>query len=293
MRQKSYLPTLKSSTLGAEDNRMIAKRLTFFSLCLFCVSYALAPPLFAQTHLHTPFDELLQKHVVTINDGKSTQVDYAELAKDKTKLEAYLSALAAIDIATFEEWSQGKQLAFLINAYNTYTLALIIEHYPDIGSIRDIGGFFSSPWKQAFAPLLGKTRTLDNIEHGLIRGDNKYQEPRIHFAVNCASIGCPALREEAYTEAKLSQQLESQTQRFLSDNSRHYIEGNTLKVSKIFDWYRDDFEAPWRGATSLNGFLLLYVSAFDLTEAQQRALRAGTLNIEFSDYDWALNDRAK
>ena len=265
----------------------LAIRCLLFTLCF------VATPPFAQINLHAPFDQLLQKHVVAINDGKSTQVDYAALAKDKSELDGYLSALAAIDTATFAGWNKDRQLAFLINAYNAYTLALIIEHYPDIESIRDIGGFFSSPWKQAFAPLLGKTRTLDNIEHGLIRGDNKYQEPRIHFAVNCASIGCPALREEAYTEAKLSQQLESQTQRFLSDNSRHYIEGNTLKVSKIFDWYRDDFEAPWRGATSLNGFLLLYVSAFDLTEAQQRALRAGTLNIGFSDYDWALNDRAK
>lgn len=272
---------------------MIAKRLTFFSLCLFCVSYALAPPLFAQTHLHMPFDELLQKHVVTINDGKSTQVDYAELAKDKTKLEAYLSALAAIDIATFEEWSKSKQLAFLINAYNAYTLALIIEHYPDIESIRDIGGFFSSPWKQAFAPLLGKTRTLDNIEHTLIRGGNKYQEPRIHFAVNCASIGCPALREEAYTEAKLERQLEVQTRRFLSDSSRHYIKDDSLYVSKIFDWYRDDFEAPWQGASSLDDFLLLYASALGLTEGQQKALKSGELSIKFSHYDWALNDRAK
>ena len=293
MRQKSYLPTLKNFILGVEDKVMnaihngLAIRCLLFTLCF------VATPSFAQINLHAPFDQLLQKHVVAINDGKSTQVDYAALAKDKSELDGYLSALAAIDTATFAGWNNDRQLAFLINAYNAYTLALIIEHYPDIGSIRDIGGFFSSPWKQAFAPLLGKTRTLDNIEHGLIRGDNKYQEPRIHFAVNCASIGCPALREEAYTEAKLSQQLESQTQRFLSDNSRHYIEGNTLKVSKIFDWYRDDFEAPWRGATSLNGFLLLYVSAFDLTEAQQRALRAGTLNIGFSDYDWALNDRAK
>ena len=103
--------------------------------------------------------------------------------KDKSELDGYLSALAAIDTATFAGWNKDRQLAFLINAYNAYTLALIIEHYPDIESIRDIGGFFSSPWKQAFAPLLGKTRTLDNIEHGLIRGGNKYQEPRIHFAV--------------------------------------------------------------------------------------------------------------
>lgn len=240
--------------------------------------------------LHELWDTLLKRHVVAINNGHSTEADYEGFGKESNVLKQYLSQLAGVTEAQFNRWSKNDQLAFLINAYNAYTVELILSRYPDLSSIRDLGGFLSSPWKQDIGPLLGKERTLDEIEHQLIRGENKYHEPRIHFAVNCASVGCPALREEAYTGEKLDRQLAEQTQRFLSDRSRNHIDDETLTVSKIFDWYRDDFEMGWQGRTRLADFLALYHEALSLTSAQTDALVKGKIDIEFADYDWSLND---
>lgn len=148
---------------------------------------------------------------------------------------------------------------------------------------------FQSPWKKRFIPLLGETRSLDDIEHGLIRGFGRYGEPRIHFAVNCASIGCPALRPEAYVGARLDDQLEDATRRFLADRTRNRFENGTLEVSSIFKWYRDDFEQGWRGTTSLGGFLARYGNDLGLPPQTTTRLAAGQLDIPFLDYNWALN----
>lgn len=255
--------------------------------------------------LHEPFSELLSEHVKTIDNGASTQVDYHGFKQDRERLTQYLNSLAKVKKSTFDGWSKADQLAFLINAYNAYTVDLILTEYPKIESIRDLGGFFSSPWKKEIAPLLGKTRTLDEIEHELIRGQSQnakgYNEPRIHFAVNCASIGCPALREEAYVGAKLDSQLNAQTKRFLADTSRNRMDGNTLKLSKIFDWYSKDFEnnanrksESWQGAKNVNTenlsqFLLLYKDALSLSSQQVSVLEQDTAELEFLNYDWALN----
>lgn len=255
--------------------------------------------------LHKPYSALLSKHVKTINNGASTEVDYNGFKQNRERLTQYLSSLAKVEQATFDSWPEADQLAFLINAYNAYTIDLILTAYPKIDSIRDLGGFFSSPWKKDIAPLLGKTRTLDEIEHALIRGQNErvkgYNEPRIHFAVNCASIGCPALREEAYSGESLDSQLDAQTKRFLADTSRNRMDGNTLKLSRIFDWYSEDFEnnavresEPWQGAQSVNTenlsqFLLLYKDALNLSAQQESLLEQESAELEFLDYDWALN----
>ncbi|MFZ8200082.1 DUF547 domain-containing protein [Alteromonas portus] len=255
--------------------------------------------------LHEPFSELLSEHVKTIDNGASTQVDYHGFKQDRERLTQYLNSLAKVKKSTFDGWNKADQLAFLINAYNAYTVDLILTEYPKIKSIRDLGGFFSSPWKKEIAPLLGKTRTLDEIEHELIRGQGQnakgYNEPRIHFAVNCASIGCPALREEAYVGAKLDSQLNAQTKRFLADTSRNRMDGNTLKLSKIFDWYSKDFEnnanrksESWQGAKNVNTenlsqFLLLYKDALSLSSQQVSVLEQDTAELEFLNYDWALN----
>lgn len=247
----------------------------------------------ASDTLHAPFTALLNDYVVTIEDGASTQVDYAGFNASKASLNTYLATLASVSQATFDGWDNHTQLAFLINAYNAYTINFILTRYPDLDSIRDLGGFFSSPWKQEIAPLLGDTRTLDEIEHTLIRGGNKYNEPRIHFAVNCASIGCPALREEAYLGSELDAQLDDQTIRFLSDPSRNYMKGDTLYISKIFDWYGDDFSTGWKGANSLNDFLLLYKNALKLSESQQKQLVDDEADVKFLDYNWLLNSKPK
>ncbi|WP_218353598.1 DUF547 domain-containing protein [Alteromonas lipotrueiana] len=248
----------------------------------------------AEDSIHRPYNAVLQQYVETTSPH-STVVDYAALANDQEPLNQYLSTLKAISKEEYEQWSRERQLAFLINAYNAHTLALIIKHYDDIDSIKDIGGFFSSAWNQPVALLLGEKRTLDDIEHGMIRGQSRafpgFNEPRIHFAVNCASVGCPALREEAYTAQKLEQQLSEQTQRFLSDESRNRMTKDGLRVSKIFDWYKEDFTAQKRSEkTGLGDFFSQYASAMKLTDAQQTQLSNNAVDIGFLEYDWSLND---
>ncbi len=243
--------------------------------------------------LHEIWNTLLAQHVSPVNKGHSTSVNYQGFVAQRSQLKDYLRELEQISQSDFEQWTDNKKLAFLINAYNAWTVELILTEYPDVKSIRDLGSFFSSPWKKSFIPLLGNTYSLDDIEHELIRGDNKYQEPRIHFAVNCASIGCPALREEAYEENKLDNQLEEQTQRFLSDTSRNYVQDKTLYLSSIFKWYKDDFEKGFRGAKSLESFLLLYPESLKLSENQSTTLRNNDMEIDFLDYDWQLNDEKK
>tara|TARA_R110000803_G_scaffold171295_1_gene234227 strand:- start:75109 stop:75981 length:873 start_codon:yes stop_codon:yes gene_type:complete len=243
----------------------------------------------AQEALHQPWQALLTQHVLPINDGHSSQVNYAGMKTDHAKLTAYLTALGNIDKQTFQQWPAPQQLSFLINAYNAWTVELILTAYPDIKSIKDLGSFFSSPWSKKFIVLLGETRSLDNIEHELIRGDNKYADPRIHFAVNCASIGCPALREEAYSADELEQQLTEQTTRFLSDKSRNRFNEDTMELSAIFKWYGDDFRQGFRGSNSLPAFVLLYGEALNLTPAQQARLTSEDIDTNFLNYDWALN----
>lgn len=279
--RKIMVPThlLRKIVISKQKSILLVCWLSFFASCSF-----------ANENLHSGFDSLLRKHVITIDNGASTQVDYAGFMRDKPLLDDYLSELTKVEQTTFDSWSDNHQLAFLINAYNAHTIALILTEYPDITSIRDLGSFFSSPWKKEIAPLLGEIRTLDDIEHNLIRGDNKYQEPRIHFAVNCASIGCPALREESYTGDKLETQLQGQTERFLADKTRNYLLDDTLYLSKIFSWYGDDFEQGWQGAHSIEAFIGLYSDALGLSEMQANKLISGDMSISFNEYDWRLND---
>jgi len=242
-------------------------------------------------NLHDSWNALLNKHVVAINHNHSTEVDYAAIKREHAQLKTYLDSLSAVTQNEFDAWEKPKQLAFLINAYNAWTVELILTKYPNLKSIKDLGSFFSSPWSKEFVPLLGKTRSLDDIEHGLIRGSGKYNDPRIHFAVNCASIGCPALREEAFTATELESQLQQQTVRFLSDTTRNFAQENTLNISSIFKWYGDDFEQGFNGANTLQQFLLQYSDALKLVPAQQKALRNNDMKVKFLDYSWDLNAR--
>ncbi len=238
---------------------------------------------------HSDWDTLLKKHIVSIRNGQATQVDYDGMMKNRAQLKRYLTATSSVRRSAFDGWSKDEQLTFLINAYNAWTVELILTGYPDIKSIKDLGSLFQSPWKKWFIPLLGETRSLDDIEHGLIRGSGRYNDPRIHFAVNCASVGCPALRPEAYVAGKLDQQLEDAIRNFLSDRTRNSLESGALHVSSIFKWYREDFEKGWRGAASLGQFLALYRQPLGLDEGTANRLSPNGIDIEFLDYDWRLN----
>ncbi|MFM2398130.1 MAG: hypothetical protein RL341_287 [Pseudomonadota bacterium] len=238
---------------------------------------------------HSAFDALLKKHVVLVDGGKATKVNYGNFAKDRAQLKSYLDSISKVSATEYKGWNKNTQLAFLINAYNAYTIELILTKYPDLKSIKDLGGTFSSPWKKKFFTLLGEEKHLDDVEHGMIRADGVFNEPRIHFVVNCASIGCPALRNDAITADKLESQLEDSTKKFLADRSRNRIADGNVQISKIFDWYGKDFAKGWKGYTSLNQFLAKYADALTENAADRQALAEGKLKTSFLDYDWGLN----
>ena len=242
---------------------------------------------------HGVWDGLLKNHVQMINQGQASQVDYRAFLQKRTELHAYLSQLSAVKANEFSTWSKPERLAFLINAYNAFTVELILTRYPKLDSIKDLGSLFRSPWKKEFIPLLGKMRSLDNVEHDMIRNPGDYNEPRIHFAVNCASIGCPALLNEAFTSAKLEAQLETVTHAFLADRSRNRFNASKgrLEVSKIFDWYGDDFERDWGSWRSLDQFFAQYADSLADTPQAQQKLMTGGNRIRFLKYDWALNGK--
>ena len=187
-------------------------------------------------HGHALLSEVLKKYVVI--EGAQALVDYQALKQAPALLDKYLSELSTVSENDYKNFSQNQKLAFLINAYNAYTLKLMRDNWPT-KSIKDLGSFFTTPWKKEIFDLLGKKRSLDWIEHETIRKD--FKEPRIHFAVNCASLGCPPLRAEAFVATKLQQQLEEQARIFLNDPRENRIENAKVKLSKIFDWYGSDF----------------------------------------------------
>ena len=246
-------------------------------------------------HSHGAWDVLLERHVVLISEGNASQVDYAGMLQEHAALKAYLHVLSTVTMGEYQAWTRAERLAFLINAYNAFTVELILTSYPDIQSIKELGGLFQSPWKKRFFTLLGEERHLDEIEHELIRARGVFNEPRIHFAVNCASVGCPMLRNEAFTAERLNRQLEDNMRRFLSDRSRNRFDAASgkLQVSKLFDWYGEDFEQGHQGFDSLQTLFTQYaVLLSDSTDARRR-IAAGNYRLTFLDYDWRLNDTEK
>jgi len=244
-------------------------------------------------HGHSALDALLRKHVAWNAPGTTTTVDYRGFATDRAALRKVLDTYSSVTRAEYDGWSRDQRLAYLINVYNAYTVELILTRYPDLKSIRDLGSLIQSPWKRRFFKLLGEDRHLDDVEHGMIRAPGVFDEPRIHFVVNCASIGCPALRPDAVTAGGLEAQLEDSTRRFVRDPTRNRYNGaaGRLEVSKIFDWYRGDFEKGYRGVGSREQFFGRYADLLSADPAAQAAIRGGKVPIGHLDYDWALNDR--
>jgi hypothetical protein len=258
---------------------------------IFIVILSANQAAFGQNIDHELWDKLLNKNIISDDGGRSTQVNYDAMMNDRKFIKDYLDTLSTVSENEFYKWSKQDQLAFLINSYNASTVALVLTAWPNLKSIKELGGWFSSPWEIEFVSLLGKTRSLDDIEHNLIRGSGRYNDPRIHFAVNCASIGCPALRAEAYIGSKLDEQLREQTNLFLSDQSRNRVESSTIKLSSIFKWYRDDFEKGWKGFDRLEEFLLAHAEDMAIAAPIAQKLKLGKAKIEFMDYDWRLNEK--
>ena len=239
-------------------------------------------------HAHPVWNQLVQRHVIDSADHHSSRVDYAGMGHDRAALREYLHALEAVSAEDYAGFARDRQLAFLINAYNAFTVELILRHYPKLDSIRDIGGLFGNPWKIRFFRLLGRDRHLDDVEHGLIRARGVFDEPMIHFAVNCAAADCPPLRSEAYVADRLAEQLRDQTRRFLGNRgiNRFDVDAGRLWVTPLLDWYGVDFG----GSKGVRAWLSERAEWLDLPAPQIRSVANGTVKIAFTDYDWALND---
>ena len=241
---------------------------------------------------HTTWDKLLRENITVINGGQVTQVDYDGFLDQRSELQEYLMNLSEIQKVDFDGWDEGKRLAFLINAYNAWTIELVLTRYPNLRSIRQIGLLPISAWRKDIVELFDTKYSLDEVEHGMIRAEGIYNEPRIHFAVNCAAIGCPALRPDAFVGEKLEEQLEESTKLFLADKTRNYSDGGKLYISSVFDWYGEDFEKGWQGINSVGQFLYLYAEELRLDEEMKEKLFTNQLELHYLKYDWNLNRTA-
>jgi hypothetical protein len=211
------------------------------------------------------------------NNVKNGVVDYQGFKREEARLDAYLEVLEKVNT---ERLSKEEKFAFYVNAYNAWTIKLILSGYPGIESIKDLGSLFKSPWKKKICRIDGKVITLDDIEHNILRP--RFKDPRVHFAVNCASKGCPPLLAEPFTGSHLEQQLNQVTRAFINDPGRYRLEGNTFFVSKIFKWFSEDFN------DDVVGFFMQYAEG-DL----KKKLAAGRerIKVKYLDYDWSLNGK--
>ncbi len=220
---------------------------------------------------HKLWDSLLQTHV-----SETGVVDYKGFIKDKERLERYLGQLSSH--APADNWSKEERLAYWINAYNAFTIKLIADNYP-VESIQDLHPkvhlpLVNSVWHRKFFKIGGKPMNLNAIEHKILRP--KFEEPRIHFAMVCASKSCPKLLNRAFTADKIDAQLTAQAKAFLADDFRNKITPDEVQLSKIFSWFKGDFTKGQR----LIEFLQPYT---DVTIQP-------TATIKHLDYDWSLND---
>ena len=228
---------------------------------------------------HTAWDALLRAHV----DPDTHQVDYAALKQKEAELDGYLASLASADP---QAMSTQERFAFYINAYNASTVKLILEKYPKLKSIRD----YKDPWKQVRWVVGQETLSLDQIEHEKLRP--VFKDPRIHFAVNCAAVGCPPLRAEAYRAGELDAQLEAATTATLTSPRYVKTKGDVLYLSAIFDWYGKDFIDPeFKGSKPT---VAAYVKEYALPDTKEVIeSKQDAPKVRFLEYDWSLNQKKK
>ncbi|GAA4238630.1 DUF547 domain-containing protein [Postechiella marina] len=210
---------------------------------------------------HKDFNTLLQKYV-----SKNGLVNYKALKTKRAHLLSYITYLG--QNTPENSWSKEDKLAYWINAYNALTIDLILRHYP-VKSIKDI----KKPWERRFWKLGNKWYNLNDIEHNILR---KLNEPRIHFAIVCASFSCPKLSNIAYTASNIDAQLTTATKDFLADAKRNYISKNSIELSKIFQWFIKDFKQ--------SGNLIDFLNQYSHVKISAKARKT------YKDYNWSLNE---
>lgn len=231
---------------------------------------------------HSPWAELLDRWLVPGEGGAPNLFDYAGLKSspgDRAALDAYIAALGRIDPGTL---SRPDAFAFWTNLYNALTVAVVVEHYP-VASIRDIGispGLFSTgPWGKKLVTVAGRELSLDDIEHGILRPE--FGDPRVHYAVNCASIGCPDLAAEPYDGARLDEMLDAAARAYVNSPRGARVENGQLVASSIFKWYRKDFGGTEEG-------VLAELRKYAAPELANKLENVS--GVSSYDYDWSLND---
>lgn len=269
----------------------IFRRIMLALLIVFAVPEAQAgeaADLFAKTARgstktvdHSAWERLLKTYVKPGPDGIN-RVDYlAFKAGGRDTLSAYLDALQKVDPATLD---RPEQFAFLANLYNAKTIAIVLDHYP-VRSIKDItlGGFFVSftggPWKAKVLKLRGVDLSLDDIEHGILRP--VFKDPRVHYAVNCASLGCPNLNTDAFTGGKLNAQLDAAARGYVNHPRGVSVGTGGVRASSIYKWFGEDFGGSEQG-------VLQHLQRYAAGSLAAKLASANT--ISDYDYDWQLND---
>lgn len=220
---------------------------------------------------HSIYANLLKKYVHQGN------VDYRGFKMEESKLDQYLKILENVDSKSL---SGNEQFAFYINAYNAWTIKLILSGYPGIKSIKDLGNILKTPWKKKICRIDGDVITLDDIEHHILRP--RFKDPRVHFAINCAALSCPFLASEPFLGSTLDRQLDDATRAFINNPKRNYLEGNTLYVSRIFTWFSKDFN------DDVIGFFLKYA---DGNLKKELEVKKNSIKIKYLNYDWSLNGK--
>lgn len=235
------------------------------------------------------------EHVLGTYVNETGFVDYRGLVKNRADLDQYVARASVLDQELFQKWGKLEKMAFWINTYNALTLKAIIDHYP-VESIRDIGNVVVKVWDKLKFNVMGRTITLTEIEHSILRVE--FSEPRIHMAINCASIGCPPLLSEPYTASDLEEQFKKNTIAFISDNSNFRIDKKSKRVhlSPIFKWFGEDFALKYAAVkkrTELDesenavvNFLMAHAS-----EADADFLRDENFKLKWLDYNWDLNEQ--
>lgn len=239
-----------------------------------------APPRAEPAFDHGAWSEILEARV------QGDRFDYAGLQRDRSGLDAYLTQLEAVGPEELRTWTKDEQKAYFINAYNAYVVSLVVDSYP-IKSINDLSTKKVEVWNKPFIPLgphfkSGReSLSLNELEHELLR--KRYPDARIHVAVNCASEGCPPLRAAAFTGEDLGEQLDEQARRFVADSARMELNKRKqrLEVSKIFEWFAEDFE---RDAGSVQAWIQRYAPG-DTSERKWIA----KAKLQYQEYSWKLN----
>ena len=262
-----------------KDLKMSMKRVFFAQFWVLIVCMMLAPSS-AWAFDFKAWDGLVKKHVspTTIANVRLAGVDYSAIKKDPTysKLIADLKSFSPSTLKTPTE-----KMTFWINVYNIMAIKMVVDHYP-VDSIKDAGSLFGSVWKKKVGVVGGKEVTLNDIEHEILR---KMGDPRIHVAIVCASVSCPDLRNEAYTADRLDAQLDDQMKLFLENRGKGLqVDGGKGRVtlSKIFDWFEDDFKAK--------GGVLSFLSRY-APEKDRAFLKKGDVDVSYLDYNWDLNKK--